>query len=308
MRTVLPITLLLLAGCNYGLSLEDTALSGGESPYGGETEVDDPGGGGPNGGGPNGGGPNGGGPDGGPDGGGTDSGGTDGGDTEPANNPPIVTSFDAYEDGYKIRFDFTLQDDDDDLTGGVVSITVGADTVDYTYPVDLLGPSDNPYVTWSADPYERERSYTATIRVTDVAGNRSDTASDTFERGPWTAEIDEVGDTRWEGPDNIGEIELPAELYGDIYLAGDGSSYGDQDWIKFKPPDDETLTFKLTWSAGNSADYDLYLTDATGNVLAQEVSTTFGEELSYYVYGGESYMLGVAAWDGATGDWTIRIE
>jgi len=322
MTYLLAITLI---ACNFGLTVENPADTG--DPYGGETRIDGDDGG-PSGGGSPGddGGPGGGSPGGDDSGSGPgtstdDTGGTTnegdggsgpGGDTTtepPANNPPDVLWFEANEDANNIVFEFDVDDIDGDMTGGSVTISVGSTSEDYTFPTEVPGSSGNYRLSWSALDFDRERSYTASIRAQDSAGHNSSAISDSFERGPWTISVAESGDNRTDSVVTIGAIELPAEIHGNIYAAdNDGRYYTeDQDWVKFRAPATGNLDLTLSWVDG-SADYDLFLADEAGAILSSQTSPTFGESLSFYVNSGENYLFGVTGWEGSGSDWTVRIE
>jgi len=315
-----------LVGCNFGLTVENPADTG--DLYGGDTRIDGNGpGGGPSGGnggnGDDGGGSPGDGGDG-DDGGspgdgggedtdttgeGGDDGGGPGGDTTgpPANNPPDVIWFEANDAANKIDFEFDVDDIDGDLTGGTITISVGSASESYTFPTEVQGSAGNYRISWDALDFERERSYSASIRAQDQAGHNSSALSDSFERGPWTSSVPESGDTRADGITSIGAIELPAEVSGNIYSSGASNAYGDQDWVKFQAPATGNMQVSLTWT-DSSADYDLYLAEGGGAILESRTSTTFGESISYYLYEGEYYLFGVLAWEGGGSNWTVRIE
>jgi hypothetical protein len=302
---LLTLSAISLLGCNFGLTKIDTGSSDTASPgpLGGQTSLDSGDDGGD-------------GDDGGP---GADIG--DGGedtappedteppedtsppeDTEPpADNAPTIVSFSATESGNQIRFEFKAADIDEDLDGGTATLSVSGTSVTYDYPDDFYVDPDNvASLNWDGTSYIRETSYIALLVVADARGNRSETAEDNFIRGPWTTSVSEGGDG-FATATSIGEIELPAEISGEIY------GQGDQDWMRFRVPRDGTRSFRLTWST-SGADYDLYLYDDGGSLLNQSESVSTSESFDEYLNTGNNYYVMVNGYSDDAGSWTLRID
>ena len=109
---------------------------------------------------------------------------------------------------------------------------------------------------------------------------------------------------------NIGVISLPATLEGDIYrAANDGYNYtGDLDWIEFRVASSSDATFSLTWNA-SGADYDLHLL-LNGNTEGQSIQDGDAqpEGFTRTLNPNTTYVVVVAGWSGAPGDYTLVID
>lgn len=103
----------------------------------------------------------------------------------------------------------------------------------------------------------------------------------------------------------------PDALCSDLDSVGhSGSSYtGDIDWTAFDL-DAGDVRLELTWDAGDSR-YDLWVLRKSGGELetlvAEDQDEDPWQETELDWYGGTIY-VGVAGWDGETGDWKVAIE
>jgi hypothetical protein len=154
-------------------------------------------------------------------------------------------------------------------------------------------------------------SYDLSGTVVDVLGARSSTASDSVTTsGGAGVTVTEVGDT---GSDiqEIGTLAAPTLLCGNAWGAGNnGTEYTyDYDLVHFTVSGSGPWTFELTW-AEPTGDYDLHLYDALGYIAdySEQDGPTQPEVIAdWYVFSSEEYYLGVGAWSGGAGDWTVEV-
>lgn len=244
--------------------------------------------------------------DGGADGGGGGGGG--GGDSAPELSAVSVT-----EGSGRIEVAFQVQDDDGDVEGGELDITVGTTTTTYEIPRDISDwrPSGTSTQYLDIDDCSRGSSQSYQVQVWDAAGNGSARLSDTLSLSGTGVRLTEVGD-EISDISNIGSLARGTYLCGNIHRTGnDGvNSYtGDIDIVQFRPATGGSLSFALNWDAANG-DYDvhLYSTSWTPLASAAGTGTSQPERFSYSVVSGTAYNLVIAAWSGSAGDYVLTVQ
>ena len=123
---------------------------------------------------------------------------------------------------------------------------------------------------------------------------------------------DELGDEIEDAP-YLGMIDTPGTICGELdSVANDASGYaGDMDFVAFQVEYDATYRVSLSWAA-TDADYDLYVFELDGSkyvtISDEYVEGTEHESVVLELDAGETYVIGVAGWEGSSGDWTVTVE
>lgn len=257
-----------------------------------------------------------GGGDGGADGGGGgagDGGADGGGGGGGGSSAPELSSVSVTEGSTRIEVAFQVTDDDDDVEGGSLDVTVGTTTTTYEIPRDISDwrPTGTSTQWLDIDDCERGSTQTYQVQVWDAAGNGSARLSDTLALSGTGIPVAEVGDEITD-ISNVGSIGRESYLCGNIHRTGnDGvNSYtGDIDIVQFRPASGGNLSFALSWDAANG-DYDvhLYSTSWTPLASAAGTGTTQPERFSYSVVSGTTYNLVIAAWSGSAGDYMLTVQ
>ncbi|HJN76311.1 MAG TPA: PPC domain-containing protein [Myxococcota bacterium] len=234
---------------------------------------------------------------------------TDEQEEPPKDNNPVITAFAASEEDSKVRFTFGLEDPDEDLGGGEVTVECDGTEVRYDYPGEMRWTDGgSPFVLWELDDFVPEEKVTCRIQATDGAGNAAEPKTTTFTRANFIREITEGGDTQGTS-EGIGRIPVPATIRGSMYGTGNnGYAFTeDIDFVKFSVEDTGSREFTLNWTE-TSADYDLYLLVSGAETLAASATYDYPESLTYELQADTTYFFAVAGWSGPPGDWTLRIE
>ncbi len=323
---LLPLLLLPLGACGYGLelwgvdtggdgfptTLDDTGLSGGDG--GSLVDGGADGGGGDAGGGDAGGGDAGGGDGGfGGDGGGTggDGGGGSGdGGSGGGSSPPSLTSVSAAEVGSRIEVSFELTDTDGDIEGGYLWMSVNGTASTYNIPAQISDwrPSgtSRQYVTF--DDCDRGSRFDFQLQAFDAAGHSSATRSDSVVLSGSAITISELGD---DGTyQTVSSLTRGSVLCGDMHSTGlTGSTYtGDLDFVRFKPSTSGSYHFTLDWDT-TGAEYELALFDSAWNVVNYDESggpptREFDQALSSSSW----YIVRIAGSSGPGGPYTLTMD
>jgi hypothetical protein len=234
-------------------------------------------------------------------------------ETDPGQeSAPELQSFELTERSADstIQVIFEAFDLDGDLAGGSADLTLGGQSYDIAIPGDLdeysaTGASRFHVDASSLDPGQ---TVNGVMTLFDAAGHRSQTLTDSVTLSGNIFQITETGDTEASAQD-LGVISLPAILEGNISRAtNDGYGYtGDMDWIQIRVASSTQARFSLTWDA-SGADYDLHLV-VNGNTEAQSIQdgATQPETFTRTLQPGTNYMIVVAGWQGAGGDYTLTI-
>ncbi len=200
---------------------------------------------------------------------------------------------------------------DGDLAGGQASLTLGGQPYTIAIPDDL-----DEYSATGASRFHVDSSWLSAgqtingvMYLVDAAGHRSSSLTDSLTLAGASYIITENGDTDTD-TQSLGVISLPAVLEGDIYrAANDGYAYiGDLDFIELRVASTQDASFSLTWTAPG-ADYDLHLM-VNGTTEAQSIQdgNTQPERFMRTLQPGITYVVVVAGWSGAGGDYTVVIE
>jgi hypothetical protein len=272
-----------LVGCgSLGLETND---SGTVPPYGGDTELDETG---------------------------LDPNLTDTDDGTAAAAPALSSfALTSHANMGQVTAQFIASDENQDLIGGYVSLTLNGSNATYTIPGDINDwGGTNETSTLQISGFSPGDSVSGTMKLWDAAGNGSTTRTDQVTLEGFSASVSETGDDAGSA-DSLGTISPPGEITGYLGMAGNsGGSYsGDLDWVKFRPAQGGNWSFSLTWAASGS-DYDLHLLNSGLTTLANAVSngSVQPEQLSYQVAAGSTYYLIVAGWSGNGGTYTVEIE
>lgn len=210
-----------------------------------------------------------------------------------------------------IQIIYEAFDLDGDLAGGGADLTLGGQSYDIAIPGDL-----DEYSATGTNRFHVDASHigagetiNGVMFLVDAAGNRSGTLTDSLTLAGSSYNITETGDAE-DTAQSLGVISLPATLEGNIYrAANDGYGYtGDLDWIELRVASAEDATFSLTWDA-SGADYDLHLL-VNGTTEAQSIQdgSTQPERFTRTLQPGITYVVVVAGWNGAGGDYTLVID
>lgn len=243
---------------------------------------------------------------------GVEESGGDGGDGggPSGDNPPEITAFFPTEVDGGVRLDLLAEDLDDDLDGGMATIVCGSTQETYLYPFDFE-TDGGTYVVWDSSLFPREQQHSCTAKIEDEAGHESEPATAQWYREAWTAVTTEIGDSVGD-VEALGEIELPAEITGNLtstggYNSGSALVYtGDEDRVKFRLADAGTHEIKLLWTS--NSDFDLWLYSESNAELAYSISTSATESISYAFAASTNYVVAVNGWSGDPGDWQLRID
>jgi hypothetical protein len=124
-----------------------------------------------------------------------------------------------------------------------------------------------------------------------------------------TSAFAQTQETETTDPVDIGELSrtsLVAE--GNLSSVGNnGEDYtGEVDWYIFTSAVDNTITVTLSFESGN--DYDLYLYDANSSIPLDVSINDNPEILIHEVAASTSYLISVAGWEGAPGDYTLTLS
>jgi len=232
---------------------------------------------------------------------------------EPGATAPELSSFNLAErqGTGEILVVFEAFDLDDDLAGGEALLTLAGESYSFALPADLdeweAAGTSRCHV--EAEGLQPGQTVNGVLALQDAAGHRSDTLSDSLVLAGSVYPTAERGDTEATAQD-IGVLELPAVIEGDIYRASnDGSAYtADLDWVSFRVGSSVDATFSLSWDA-SGADYDLHLM-RDGSTVAKSVQdgTAQPETFSRTLSAGATYTLVVAGWSGGAGDWVVTVE
>jgi hypothetical protein len=240
--------------------------------------------------------------------------GVDTDETDPDNpSAPELSSFDMTErsTASSIQVAYEAFDLDGDLTGGQAELTLGGQSYSIAIPGDLdeYSATGTSRFQVSASHLSAGETVNGVLYLTDAAGHRSGTLTDSLVMAGSVYILNETGDEERDGQ-NIGVISLPATLEGDIYRASnDGYAYtGDMDWIEFRVASTTDAHFSLTWASSGS-DYDLHLL-LNGATEAQSIQDggTQPESFTRTLQGNTTYVIVVAGWNGSAGDYTLVIE
>ncbi len=225
---------------------------------------------------------------------------------------PSLSSFtlSSHETAGRVTVKFTVSDQNADLDGGYVKLTLNGSTTTYDIPGDIDTWVGNGTSTLNLSGYSPGQTVGGTMKVYDSAGNGSVTLSDQITLSGYSTTLSESGNDLGSAS-NLGTISIPAELNGNLSSAGNsnGAYSGDMDWIKFKPQSTGTWTFSLTWTS-NSSDYDMHLLNTGMTTLANAVTngSSQPENFQYGVTSGTTYYLVVAGWSGNGGSYTVEIQ
>ena len=316
MRVILSaLTMLSLSACGtvgleyYNVDSGDALEPGDNPPYGGDTEIDDE--------------------DSASDAQGTDTedteeiddgGGGGGGGGSPQHNPEL-SIVRIVDDPASMTITFSLDDDDNDISGGTMSLSVGSQSYTLSIPGDLdtWNQGGNSKIVIDMDHCSIGSSPTVTLRATDTSGRSSGPVSHSHSMDTDSIRVDSsAGDdhsdtytTLGVSGVNLGTLSRPTVLCGHIYQASnDGKLFtGDLDWLDFSTGFGGSTNFSLTWST--SSDYDLYLLNGnSGNTMAASYTNgnTPPEAFTTSTSNGQSYVLLIAGWSGASGDWQLVID
>lgn len=123
---------------------------------------------------------------------------------------------------------------------------------------------------------------------------------------PVFSQVQEAEDT---DPVDVGELsftDLIAE--GNLSSVGhNGSNYtGEIDWYIFTSAIDTNATITLSFDFGNN--YDLYLYDANGSILVDDLIDDNPEILTYEISAFVTYLICVVGFEGLPGNYTLTIS
>ncbi|MGA1840242.1 MAG: hypothetical protein ACMUIU_06410 [bacterium] len=124
-----------------------------------------------------------------------------------------------------------------------------------------------------------------------------------------TSAFSQVQEAEDAGPVDVGVLgltNLVAE--GSLSSVGNnGEDYtGEVDWYIFTSAIDTNVTITLSFDFGN--DYDLFLYDANGSILFDDLIDDNPEILTYYLSVSATYLISVAGWEGSPGSYTLTIS
>ncbi|MFH1466492.1 MAG: hypothetical protein ABIO70_19060 [Pseudomonadota bacterium] len=239
---------------------------------------------------------------------------------EPNENAPELTSFDLTErePSDTVQVAFESFDLDGDLVGGSAHLTLGGANHVLDIPDDLDSWSATGTSRFQVDASSLPHGTTVngSLYLVDAAGNSSSTMSGsvalTDDGGGDTAiTVTETGDTIDTAYD-LGVISLPVTVHGELDSVShdaQGNYTGDYDWLQLRVGSTTSATITLSWEAPNG-DYDLFLVDSAGNVLAaaQSETTSPPENISRSLTAGTTYYIVVIGWSGAAAGWTVLIH
>ena len=164
-------------------------------------------------------------------------------------------------------------------------------------------------ISWSVSACGSQ-TLQATAQVVDQAGSASNIRTDTTVVTGEGEASTEQGDDYPDDVDSIGTLTFPVTICGDFHSAdNDGQSHtGDSDFIAFVAGSGGTRNFELSWTG--VADYDLYLADSDGYIVAwaEGSSSSSPEAFSASLTQDAGYILWAAAWSGVAGEYQIEIQ
>ena len=227
----------------------------------------------------------------------------------PGDKEPVITAFAPSQTDTKVRFNFGLEDPDEDLQGGEVRLDCEGLSERYTWPSEIrFSEGGAPFVLWELDTFEPEEKVTCELEAEDSAGNQALPVTAPFIRSGNVIEVSEGGDGQGNA-EGIGRIPIPTTVRGDMYATGNnGYNFtGDIDFVKFSVESGGSRTLTLNWTE-TGADYDLYLLKEGGETLEASATYDYPESVTFNLQGSTTYFFAVAGWSGAAGEWTVRIE
>jgi len=229
-------------------------------------------------------------------------------DPDPVYNNPNIDSFSVKETDSKVRMDFVISDQDQDMEGGHLELAIGNRELRYEFPDEVSRNGGQTFLLFEKSEFTPEQQVKCTLTAVDLRGLSSATASALFTLTSYSLQVPEVGDTAADIY-ALGAINPPVTLEGSIWGAGNlGGLYNaDLDFMSFTLPTSKTYTLTLTWTP-TSADYDLHLVESTGTTLAYATSYSQPEVITYGLTANTLYYVAVAAWDGSAGNWSLRIQ
>lgn len=244
---------------------------------------------------------------------GTDDTGAPSGDTGVDGSPPAITLFEARPGTAAVGVDFTADDPDADLTGGHLAVEVGEVAHTFSIPDEVGWDGQTGRVSVPIGVGAcAEAAVTVSGQLVDATGLESLVASATATATGTGLRTLEVGDGGTD-VDHLGQVSPPAVLCGHAREGGndgDADYTGDYDFVRIDVPADGTWTLALTWETAGD-DYDLHVYGSDGTLLAW--SEKDGDRQPESVSGvpvvaGEHVYVGVGAWTGAGGAWTVTID
>jgi hypothetical protein len=234
---------------------------------------------------------------------------------------PELSIVRVVDDPTSMTVTFSLDDDDNDISGGSLSLSVGSMSHSLTIPGDLdtWNQGGNSKVTIDMDHCSIGSSPTVTLRATDTSGRSSGASSHSHTMDTDSIRVDsnssddhsDTYTTLGVSGVNLGTLSRPTVLCGNIYQSSnDGTAFtGDLDWLDFSAGFGGSTDFSLTWSS--TSDYDLYLLNGnSGDTLAASYTNgnTSPEAFTASTSNGQPYVLLIAGWSGSSGDWQVIID
>lgn len=223
---------------------------------------------------------------------------------------PTITAVSTTEGAGMIVVAVDVVDPDGDLEGGVLTVSADGVAIDYAIPDDLVtwDPAGTATVAFPFLDCDRGASYEYEATATDAAGLTGNTGLATHTLSGFGAWVSEAGNTPVSSVP-LGAVSTPAYICGHMALASHGATYnGDLDYFDLELPGGN-LTFALTWTEP-SGDYDLYMMDPAGAIVAQSIvyGTVQPESFNKSVGAASPWTFMVGGWDGGAGDWMLTIQ
>jgi hypothetical protein len=240
---------------------------------------------------------------------------------DPGESAPLLEDFRVSQSGEDVEVTFTASDDDDDIAGGTLRLTLEGTTTSYDIPDELTEWSEGPgrgtlLIEGLANGCQGGNSLTFEGKVIDAGGNGSDELQKSLTISGSGSDVPDFGDLVGDAYAYPGGLSTGTVLCGDLSSTGHDqttNSYNaDADWIQFTPSASTTLSFALTWTAA-SGDYDMQLYslstgDGTPLASAALAGNAQPESFSVFLSTTQQYALVVRGWDGDAGDWAVTID
>lgn len=158
---------------------------------------------------------------------------------------------------------------------------------------DILASDDEVNISTSFDAEDATESSDNMVDFDVIADSGKavpNTDPDESESTEKSAGISTRASTRNEVESNNKRTSADVMYIGDT-MRGYMNSASDVDCFVFTPTSDYKVTVALTGPSGSSYDYDLWLQDASGNLLAQSTGSTSAEKLTYDAKSGTKYYI-----------------
>ena len=233
---------------------------------------------------------------------------------DPADAPVLdELAFEPDYEKWHLRAQFAWSDPQSNVREGALKVFVdGSVTATYDLPDNAVVLfSDVGEVKTDLSPFATNQVVQIGLVLVDTDGNESAALEGPVDLGRTFYFEQEPNDTAQQ-PQNLGGIERPAAIVGDLTLltdGGEGGYGGDLDYYRFAPITGGTFTFTLYWPTKDN-DLGMFLLEGNGTFKsgADEYSLYPPETMSSPLEGESPYAVAVAGTYGDPIDYVLLMD